>query len=129
MFKLSNQIGKIGEDTACVFLVKQGFKLIDRNYWKKWGEIDIVAKKGKVTHFFEVKAVSRKTLVNVVGETGFRPEDNVHIWKQKRLKRVISTYISEKQIGEGNWQFDILSVYLDTEHKQAKVILLENIIL
>jgi len=129
VFKLGSKIGRIGEDTACVFLMKRKFKIIDRNYWKKWGEIDIVAEKSGKTHFVEVKSVTRHNLANVAHETGFKPEDNVHKWKQARLKRVITSYISEKHIGQGDWQFDIVSVYLDPVNKQAKVNMLENIIL
>ena len=38
-------VGKLGEDVASLFLMKQQFDVIDRNYLKKWGEIDIVAKR------------------------------------------------------------------------------------
>ena len=39
------KVGEIGENVACRFFVKQNFTIIERNYWKKWGEIDIIAKK------------------------------------------------------------------------------------
>ena len=38
-------------------LVKHSFKILDRNYRKKWGEIDIVAKKDNILHFIEVKTI------------------------------------------------------------------------
>ena len=41
----SQKIGKIGEDIAAKFLMKHGFSVLDRNYTKKWGEIDIIAQK------------------------------------------------------------------------------------
>ena len=43
--KHKKKIGALGENMACRFLVKRGFKVLDRNYSKKWGEIDIVAGK------------------------------------------------------------------------------------
>jgi len=52
------QIGNLGEGIACNFLIKKDFLITARNYWKKWGEIDIVAEKGGATHFIEVKTVS-----------------------------------------------------------------------
>ena len=64
------KIGQIGEDCACRYLVERGFKIIERNYLKKWGEIDIIAKKKKKIHFVEVKAVSRDLSEgNVIRET------------------------------------------------------------
>lgn len=130
MFKLGSEVGRIGEDTACEFLKKQGFEIVDRNYWRKWGEIDIVAQnKGKL-HFVEVKSVTRSDLADVSHETGFRPEENVHPEKMKRLSRVIQTYLAEKGIAEsGNWQFDVITVYLNMAKKQAKVFRYENVIL
>ena len=45
----NKKTGSLGENMATMFLVKHGFEILDRNYSKKWGEIDIVAKK---TMFF-----------------------------------------------------------------------------
>ncbi len=49
--------GKDGEDTACVFLENKGFDILERNYYAgKIGEIDIIARKGNLVVFNEVKA-------------------------------------------------------------------------
>ena len=47
--------GKIAEDKAAEYLRKQGFSIVERNWKNKWCEIDIVATKNNLTHFFEVK--------------------------------------------------------------------------
>jgi putative endonuclease len=52
----TQQIGEKGEDQAQVFLMKQGFSIVERNIANKYGEIDIIAKKKGVYFFFEVKA-------------------------------------------------------------------------
>ena len=49
--------GDKGEDFAIDFFKKEGFEILDRNYSKPWGEIDIVATKYKVIYFIEVKTV------------------------------------------------------------------------
>ncbi|MBU4223686.1 YraN family protein, partial [Patescibacteria group bacterium] len=36
------KIGELGENIACKFLMKHGHEILDRNYRKKWGEIDVV---------------------------------------------------------------------------------------
>ncbi len=123
--------GNLGEDLACMFLVKQGFSIVDRNYSRKWGELDIVAKKGLKTHFIEVKSVSCEIIMAVSQETnGYRPEDNMHPWKLQRLGRIIQTYLLDKDVSdETDWQFDVITVYIDKNSLKAKISILENVII
>lgn len=122
-------IGEVGEKTACRFLVKHGFSVIGRNYRRKWGEIDIIAEKGKVLHFVEVKTVSRENIREISRETSFyRPEENVHPKKLERLFRVIQTYLIDMKADDREWQLDVVAVYLDMKHREAKVSLMENVI-
>ena len=125
-----NLIGTIGEDVAVEFLESKGHKILSRNYRKAYGELDIVSRgKDENVHFVEVKTVSYETEANGVPyETGYRPEENVHPAKVKRLMHTIEAYILEKDIGE-EWQFDVIAVYLDDQKKEAKVRWLENVVL
>ncbi|HED37005.1 MAG TPA: hypothetical protein ENI76_01970 [Ignavibacteria bacterium] len=124
------KIGKIGEDIACRFLVNRGFVVIERNYWKKWGEIDIISKKNGILHFVEVKTVSCENLKSAFLNNTYRPEDNLHKWKLQRLSRTIQTYLFKKSTPEDSeWQFDVIIVFLDQETKKAKVRFLKDIIL
>ena len=41
----SQRIGEIGESVACIYLTNHGYRVIGRNYTRKWGEIDIIAEK------------------------------------------------------------------------------------
>lgn len=113
--------GDLGEEIACRFLLGKGFNIIDRNYLKKWGEIDIVAQKDKIIYFFEVKTVSLKE------GSEFRAEDNVHPWKLKRMARIVETYVAEKKIA-GEYQCDLLTVKLDFDTRKAKIDRVENIL-
>ena len=128
----TQKTGEIGENIAEKFLVKHGFSILDRNYTKKWGEIDIIAEKASKLYFIEVKSVSRETLNSVNSETldQYHPEDNMHPWKLKRLSRTIQTYLLSKKISdEKEWQFDSLVVFLDIKNKKAKVKVVSDIIL
>ena len=127
----TQKIGEIGEKIAVKFLVKHNFLILGRNYTKKWGEIDIIAEKAKKLYFIEVKSVARETLNNVLRETSdYRPEDNMHPWKLKRLSRTIQTYLlSEKIPDEKEWQVDLLVVFLDIKNKKAKIKVVSDIIL
>ncbi|MDO8520799.1 MAG: YraN family protein [bacterium] len=124
--------GKIGEDIAARFLVKHGFKIIERNYLKKFGEIDIVCRKGGKVHFVEVKTVSRETLsphsVSRETQDEYRPEDNVHAQKLKRVGRTIEVYLNEKDIVE-DWEFHVVGIVLDDVRKTANVRFLQNLII
>lgn len=129
------KIGDVGENIACKFLMKRGFEIIEQNYNKKWGEIDIIARKGQKLHFIEVKSVTRDSLKYVSPETdAYRPEDNLHPWKLQRLSRVIQTYLlsydrNKDVTHETDWQFDVIVVYLDIKGLQAKVNYMEDIII
>lgn len=121
--------GEIGESLAVKHLVKHSFKILDRNYRKKWGEIDIVAEKNSVLHFIEVKSISYGLKSGVSHET-YQPEENVNFWKRKRLSRAINTYLSEKQVADATeWQVDIIAVFLDFKSRRAKIRVTENVLL
>lgn len=130
----SQKIGELGEGVACKFLMKHGFSILERNYTKKWGEIDIIAQKGDKRYFIEVKSKSVSSLdfatgFNEDGKETNRPEENMHPWKMKRLRRIVETYLISKRLGYVDWQFDLLVVYLDIDHRKARVKVVENIIL
>lgn len=122
--------GDLGEKVACTFLVKHGYYIIETNYLRKYGEIDIVAQKGGEYYFIEVKSVSRVTnRSKVARETDtYRAEDNVHPWKIKRLQRVIQAYLLDKKIC-GEWKFGVITVELNMKTRLAKVNFLEDIVL
>lgn len=76
----TQKIGEIGEEKACMFLMKHGFTILERNVANKFGEIDIVAKKNGTVHFFEVKTGKQGGWLN--------PAENLS--KEKLRKFLIS---------------------------------------
>ena len=117
-------IGQKGEDEAVKYLKDKRFYILDRNYRKPWGELDIVAKKGSQIYFVEVKTVTRENFL----PDFYEPEDNIHPWKIKRLSRAIGTYLLEKKIDdETEWQIDSISVYLNNRGEVLKIDHLEDI--
>lgn len=124
-------VGTRGEDEACNFLKKLGFSIVERNFWRKWGEIDVIARKGTELRFVEVKAVTCPFGLSPKerGED-YEPEDNLHPWKRKRLRRVIETYLLKNEWCEDlDWQVDAISVYLNQEGMVLKMEHLEDIAL
>ncbi len=119
-------IGALGEDLAVKFLRNKGFTVVCRNYRKKWGEIDIVCEYRGVTHFVEVKSVSRITLSE--NADIYRPEDNLHANKAKRLRRIIESYVEEHSVGS-NFVCDLITVQIYEESKTARIQFLSDIII
>lgn len=125
-----NIIGKIGEEIAAQWLISNGFSIIEQNYLKKYGEIDIVARETDKIHFLEVKSVSYETkhdLDYAVSHETWRPEENVHHEKIRRFKNTIEAWLIEKNY-TGEWQIDILTVRLVQDEKFAQVNMLDNVI-
>jgi len=124
VFTSKNQkIGEIGEGIAVKYLLKNSFKIVERNFTRPYGEIDVVAIKDKIFHMIEVKSVS--TDLENPKEFRVRPEENMHPKKIERFVRVSEVYADMKNL-EGNWQLDLALVYIDDFHKKAKVVLYEN---
>jgi putative endonuclease len=119
------KIGHMGEDCACEYLVNIGYEVLERNYLKKWGEIDIIARKDSKIHFVEVKSVT-----HVTSGGGYRPEDNMHPWKLQRLGRAVQSYLLDRNVSdETEWQLDLVTVRVDTDKGLSRVELLEDIVL
>ncbi len=125
------KIGRMGEEYACEYLKSLGFSVTHRNYLRKWGELDIVCEKGTKIHFIEVKTVSRNLSGNVIYETkdNYRPEDNMHPWKLKRLSRAVQSYLLEKNLDDVDWQFDVVTVYLDLNKGLRQAEIIEDVVL
>ena len=115
-------IGKLGEDIAVKYLENRGYSILERNYRKPWGEIDIVALKSRELVFFEVKTQNQRF--------EWRPEENVTRHKKHQLSRIVATYLKEHKIPESqDWRIDVLAIKLDFEAKDAQIEHIQNIAL
>jgi len=124
------QIGKVGEDIACIYLKRNKFTIIERNYLRKWGEIDIIAEKEGRLYFIEVKSVTYPLHVKHETSKGeYRPEDNINPFKLHKLAKVIQTYLYSYNIPEISWDFLAIIVRLDPENRNAKVYMIKDIVI
>ncbi|MCX6713478.1 MAG: YraN family protein [Candidatus Vogelbacteria bacterium] len=122
------KIGRLGEDLAAGVLKRVGHKIVEKNYRKPYGEIDIVTNREGVLHFVEVKSISGD--VSHITSGVFGPEDHMNYEKRQRQKRVINTYLAERRVGEEtDWQIDLACVYLTEQGDLVKIEWLEDIIL
>lgn len=80
-------IGNIGEEVAQNYLQRQGCKIIERNYYSRFGEIDIIAEKENTLLFIEVKY--RKNEYFSLATESITPA------KQKKMRLTIETYLQK----------------------------------
>ncbi len=111
------QLGKLGENLAAQYLQKNGYKIIIRNYRKKFGEIDIIAKQGSVLIFVEVKTRNSTVKGTPFGAVTFK--------KQIQISRVAQEYLSTNNLIEIDARFDVVSVLIKRNSK-PQIELLQN---
>jgi putative endonuclease len=117
--KISNPTAVIGENLAVEYLQKKGYTIIDRNFRKTYGEIDIIATHNNVLIFVEVK--TRK------GVLFGTPLESISPWK---LREVMKTALYYKQIHPKlpeALRIDAISVLLNAEDKIDTIEHVENI--
>ena len=108
------QLGDHGEDLAAAALKKQGYKILERNYVTPLGEIDLIARQGKVVVVVEVK--TRKS-------TRFgSPQEAVSVTKQQRLRRLADYYLKDKRLAGIPVRFDVVAVTLADNVPQVEII-------
>ena len=110
-----SDVGKTGEDIACEYLVKNGYKILHRNYREKWDEIDIIAKDKRQTIVF----VEVKTFAGAMS-SGLLPEDNLTAAKLKKLRRACQAFAvkNEDLIDDRRgWRIDLLAIELGDKEK------------
>jgi len=114
---MHNQVGEAGEKIAEQWLLKQGFTILHRNWRHAHDEIDIIATRGKMLHFIEVKTRSSKRFGH--------PEHNVSQKKFKQLKRAADAFLFANP-GYRWIQFDIVAITIKKEN-EAEVFYMEDV--
>ncbi len=102
--KNTREIGKKGEALACRALKSMGYRIIDKNFGSREGEVDIIAERGGYVCFIEVKA-------RASARFGF-PEEAVTKAKQRRILQAARAFIEQRGIEGGDFRFDVVSVDL-----------------
>ncbi len=110
------EIGKSGEEEAINFLKRNKYKILNRNFKTKFGEIDIIAKKNGEIVFIEVK--TRNTTL-----FGY-PEEAIDKRKINHIQKVATYYLQRNKI-KIPFKFEVLSILTKNGRKEIKVIPLE----
>lgn len=95
-------VGDFGEDLVEEYLRNKGYDILDRNYRKPFGEIDIIARIDEVVVFVEVKTRKNKYFAN--------PREAVTISKQQKIIRASQAYLMESDLTDSIIRFDVAEV-------------------
>lgn len=95
------ELGKKGEDLTVDFLKKQGYIIFKRNYHSRYGEIDVIAEKGELLLFVEVKTRIENSMVS--------PAEAVDFVKQNKIRMTAKEFLS-KTLMDYNCRFDVSEV-------------------
>lgn len=95
--------GKLGEDIAKNYLEKKGYNVLEQNYKTKYGEIDLVAKRGKELIFVEVRTKR--------GELFGSPEETLDKKKLRKVRLNAMAYVGRKH-WPGPYRIDAICLIL-----------------
>jgi putative endonuclease len=84
-----HRLGALGERLAAEHLIRRGFRILERNYRTRWGELDIVAFDGHTLTFCEVKT-------RTVGDLAPTPFEAIHPRKRSRVRKMAGSWMRER---------------------------------
>lgn len=121
--RIVNPIGKKGENLAVMYLKKKKYKILERNYRKQYGEIDIIAidasQKEQVLVFIEVKTRTSSQFGT--------PFEAITSWKMKPLLKTAQLYVASSDKLPQAQRMDAISIVLDENLEVVSIDHLENI--
>lgn len=96
-------LGQFAEDSACVYLQKQGLRLEVRNYRSRFGEIDLIMWDGRILVFVEVRTRSNQGLEGAL--------ESVTYGKQSKIIKTALFYLKKKRLFDKVvCRFDVVAV-------------------
>ncbi|MCK4891492.1 MAG: YraN family protein [Candidatus Pacebacteria bacterium] len=116
------KFGDLGEKLACKFLKSNRYSILEINYQKRIGEIDVIAKFNGIIHFIEIKTRTKSS-----SDKYGLPQEAVSFYKKKRLIRTAIFYLAEHRYSDRtNWQIDVIAIIIDDDRNKAKINHIEN---
>jgi putative endonuclease len=110
-------LGRRGEEIAAHWLTKQGYKIIEKNFSCRFGELDLVARHRAELVFVEVRCRQ--------GEDYGWPEETVNLKKQKKLRKLAAFYLQRNKLNEHFCRFDVVAITF-RESEPVRIQLIPN---
>jgi putative endonuclease len=118
MGREKKKTGSIGENLACSYLKKKGYRILGRNFRTIFGEIDIVTRLSEIMVFVEVKT----RLTSSLGP----PYLAITKVKERHMIKNALFYLKTHRLMNAKWRIDIVSVKLGPEYEIENIELIEN---
>lgn len=118
MMSKRQDVGARGEKLAADYLKERGYKIIQRNFRCREGEIDIIAEKGDCLVFVEVR-----TKKNTAFGT---PEESVTLSKREKLVSLANAYLQAYDKPPLAWRIDVVAVELGPNNRVSRLEHIEN---
>lgn len=107
------EIGAFGEEFTVKYLKKQGYKILERNFHSRFGEIDVIASKKDVIAFVEVKTRGENAI--------YSPREAVDFYKQQKCIKTAQMYLAQN-FAELQPRFDVSEIVIENrEDSKLKV--------
>ncbi len=106
-------LGRLGEDLACEYLLKKNYAILKRNFRCYLGEIDIIARDQDTVVFVEVK--SQYSHVTI------QPERKVNRRKQRKLLALSRFYRMKNLSSDTPCRIDVLTVRISPDNKPTEI--------
>ena len=119
------KIGELGEKIAEIYLKKIGFKIVEKNFTSRTGEIDIICIKNMELNFVEVKSF----LFNSVShETNKEYSASENLTKKKflRIKKTALNYLANTNVSHETFEFILIVVGIDLKKRLGRIFLYEK---
>ncbi len=111
---MRSKIGKRGEDIALKYLKKHKYKILDRNYRCRFGEIDIIARDRDTLVFIEVKLRRCRDYGT--------PESAVDERKRRKIERVALDYMMKNDLRDRDIRFDVVAIDMGDKKEDIRLI-------
>lgn len=116
--KYNKLLGAFGEDMACNYLESVGYRIIERNFSCKAGEVDIIAMDGDTLAFVEVKCRTGIGFGN--------PSEAVSYYKQNRIIKTALFFMTKHKIFDYMSRFDVIEVLTEGTKEDTSINLIKN---
>jgi putative endonuclease len=123
-------IDKLGEDIASIYIRRKGYVVLDRDYYHKLGDINLVAEEKGNLYFIQVKTATCLRDVNHETIRGmYRIDRGLETLRLRKMEGIVRPYLEKYNLQGKPWSYSVIVVYLNEIQQKARVYLLKDMII